>query len=399
MIPRASARLAAVQAPVIPVVSQWIAESPGTISLGQGIVSYGPPAEALAAARRIGGHPEDHAYSAIEGLPELRAAVAAKLRRDNGIAVEPAREVVVTAGGNLAFMTALLAIVDPGDEVILPAPYYFNHDMAIGMASATTIPVPTTGSGALDVEAIGRAMTPRTRAVVTISPNNPTGAVYDEPSLRAVNALCRAHGAFHIHDETYEYFTYDARHFSPGSIDGAAGHTVSVYTLSKAYGMAGWRVGYLVVPAVLSDAVAKIQDTLVICAPVVSQRAAIAALGIGRSHAAAHLGALDRVRRRIVTALRESGTVHDLAAPRGAFYVYARPRTNLDAMTVAERLVRDHRVAVVPGSAFGDDAGCALRISYGALDEETVGQGLDRLIEGLHAIVGHPAGGAGGSSA
>jgi aspartate/methionine/tyrosine aminotransferase len=146
------------------------------------------------------------------------------------------------------------------------------------------VPVRTTSDYQLDIEAIASAVTDRTRAVVTVSPNNPTGAVYPEAALREVNAICRRHGLFHIHDETYEYFTYDgATHFSPGSIDDAAAHTISLFSMSKAYGMASWRVGYMVIPAALRDAMHKIQDPVIICAPPVSQGAAVAALGVGRS--------------------------------------------------------------------------------------------------------------------
>ena len=139
-----SRRLAAVQTPVIPVVSRWIAETPGTISLGQGVVSYGPPPEAIAAAHAFGGATADHRYGPVEGLPDLVAALEEKLARENGIVVRPASRVVVTAGGNLAFMNAVLAITDPGDEIILPVPFYFNHEMAIVMAGAQAVLAPTT---------------------------------------------------------------------------------------------------------------------------------------------------------------------------------------------------------------------------------------------------------------
>src|SRR5262249_9123741 len=146
---------------------------------------------------------------------------------------------VITAGGNMAFMNALLAIADPGDEIILQAPYYFNHEMAVTMANCRPVLVATDANYQLQPDAIAAALTSRTRAVVTISPNNPTGAVYPEAALRAVNELCRRHGVFHIHDEAYEYFVYGgARHFSPGSIPGAGAHTISLYSMSKAYGFA-----------------------------------------------------------------------------------------------------------------------------------------------------------------
>jgi aspartate/methionine/tyrosine aminotransferase len=384
---RQSQRLAAVQAPVIPIVGRWTAETPGTISLGQGVVSYEPPAEAIAAARRFGGTLSDHRYGPVEGLPALVEAVEAKLAGENHITVRPKSRVVVTAGGNLAFMNAILAVTDPGDEVILPAPYYFNHEMAVVMAGARAVAVPTTSDYQLDVTAIEKAITPRTRAVVTVSPNNPTGAVYPQAALRAVNALCLDRGIFHIHDEAYEYFTYGGvEHFSPGSLPEAAGHTISLFSLSKAYGMASWRMGYMVIPDVLSEAVNKIQDTILICPPAVSQHAAMAALAVGRSFAGAHVERLDTMRRSIFAALSAPEVPCDVPSPDGAFYYLVRVHSRLDSMTLAERLIREHRVATIPGSAFADPSPCSVRISYGALDSDSVIEGLRRLVGGLRAL-------------
>ena len=178
-----SRRLAAVQAPVIPIVGRWIAETPGTISLGQGVVSYGPPPEAMEAARAFGDALERSPLRAgRRPAAARRGDRGASSRRENGISVRPRSRVLVTAGGNQAFMNAILAVTDPGDEVILPAPYYFNHEMAIVMAGAAPVGVPTRSDYQLDVDAIAAAITPRTRAVVTVSPNNPTGAVYPEAS-------------------------------------------------------------------------------------------------------------------------------------------------------------------------------------------------------------------------
>jgi aspartate/methionine/tyrosine aminotransferase len=382
-----SRRLAGVQTPVIPVVRRWTTETPGTISLGQGVVDYGPPAEALEAARRFGSGAADHRYGPVDGLAPLVDALTRKLAAENRIEVGASSRVLVTAGGNLAFITALLAIVDPGDEVILPAPYYFNHEMAITMAGARCVPVPTGADWQLDVGAIRSALTPRTRAVVTVSPNNPTGAVYPEAALRAVNALCRDAGVFHVSDEAYEYFVYDdASHFSAGSIDGAAAHTISLFSFSKAYGMASWRVGYLVVPEALVDAVTKVQDTLLIAPPSVSQAAAIGALAVGQTYAADHLPALDRRRRVVFDALSGPGVACEIPRASGAFYFFLRVPTRLDPLTACERLVREHRVAAIPGSAFGSTGGCSIRISYGALEDDLVEEGLRRLRAGLEAL-------------
>jgi aspartate/methionine/tyrosine aminotransferase len=382
-----SKRLADVQTPVIPVVGRWTAETPGTISLGQGVVAYGPPREALDRVSQFGGTLAEHRYGPVEGLASLVDVIEHKLEAENGIAVRPSSRVVVTAGGNLAFMNAVLAIGDHGDEVILPAPYYFNHEMAIAMAGLRTVAVRTTSEYQLDLDALTDAITPRTRAIVTVSPNNPTGAVYSEVSLRAVNALCAARGIFHIHDEAYEYFAYgDARHFSPGSIAGAAAHTISLFSLSKAYGMASWRIGYMVIPNALWDAVNKIQDTLLICAPSVSQVAAVAALGVGASYAKARLAGLDATRRRMHAALNAAGMPSVTPLSEGAFYFFVRVRSPLSPMALTERLIREHRVAVIPGSAFGDTGACSIRVSYGALDASLVAEGLDRLVGGLLSL-------------
>lgn len=382
-----SRRLRAVQAPIIPIVSRWIADTPGTVSLGQGIVSYGPPQEAIDALRAFPSGVADHRYGPVEGDPALVSLIEDKLARENGIRVRPTSRVVVTAGGNLAFMNAILAIADAGDEIILPVPFYFNHEMAVTIAGCTPVPVPTRDDFQLDLDAIERAITPRTRAIVTVSPGNPTGVVSTEQALRAVNALASARGLFHIHDEAYEYFTYDDRTpFSPGRIDSAAGHTISLYSLSKAYGMASWRIGYMVIPESLWDAVNKIQDTILICPPAASQHVAMAALRVGAAYAKSHLPMLDAMRRRMAGALAEA-PVDDVRC-EGAFYFFLRIRSDMDATVLTERLIREHRVAVIPGSAFGDTSRCSIRVSFGALNESTAAEGTRRLVDGLKAIVG-----------
>jgi aspartate/methionine/tyrosine aminotransferase len=376
-------RMLGVQTPVIPIVGRWTAETPGTISLGQGMVSWGPPAEAIAALRAFPSEPSDHKYGPVEGLRPFVDRIAHKLAIENRIAANGNR-IVVTAGGNLAFMNAVLAITDPGDEIILPVPYYFNHEMAIVMAGCRAVAVATDALYQLRLQALAEAITPRTRAIVTVSPNNPSGAVYSEADLRAVNALCRDRGLFHISDEVYEYFVYDdAVHFSPASIQGAEPWTISLFSLSKAYGMASWRVGYMVVPEALREAIDKIQDTLLVCPAHPTQAAGAAALEAGRTWTLKHLPALARMRDR---AWHTLSAVAEVPRADGAFYYLIRAATRLDAMAATEHLIRKHRVAVIPGTAFGVTDGCALRVSFGALDESTAGEGLERLAAGLRAL-------------
>lgn len=385
---RESNRMRSVQPPIIAVLDRLIDATPGTISLGQGIVAYGPPPEAMARLASFGRSVEEHRYGPVEGRPELRAVLEAKLAADNGVRVRPESRVVVTAGANMGFMNAVLAVADPGDEILLQTPFYFNHEMAIRMAGCRAVTVATDDEYQLRLDAIRAAITPRTRAVVTISPNNPSGAVYPETKLRDVNALCREQGLYHVHDEAYEYFTYEgARHFSPGSIEGAAGHTISLYSLSKSYGFASWRIGYMVIPEHLFDAVSKIQDTILICPTAVSEAAALGALSAGAGYCRRHLADLAVVRARVLESLGRIADVCDVPAPDGAFYCLLRVHTALDSQTLAERLIGEHRVAAVPGAAFGMTDGCYLRVSYGALEAGTVGEGVGRLVGGLKALV------------
>jgi aspartate/methionine/tyrosine aminotransferase len=386
---RESRRLAEVQTPVIPVVGDLVRATPGAISLGQGVVAYGPPPEAVEAAARAASRGASHAYGAVEGTAELREALAGKLARENGIRIGKDNAVVVTAGGNMAFMNAVLAVADVGDEIVLQTPYYFNHEMAVRICGCTPVCVETDARHQLRLDAIAKAITPRTRAVVTVSPNNPTGALYPEADLRALNALCRERGVFHVHDEAYEYFTYGAgRPFSPGSLPGAEAHTIELFSLSKAYGFAGWRIGYMVIPASLQVAVRKIQDTNLICPTMVAQEAAVAALKVGEPYCASKTRDLAAVRG---IAERALGSIADLcSAPRseGAFYFFVRVNSDLDALKLVERLVREHGVAAIPGTAFGVERGCSLRVAFGALERSTAEEGIGRLVKGLKALAG-----------
>ena len=385
---RESRRMQAVQAPIIPVIAELIRAHPGTVSLGQGVAYYGPPPEALETVRQFQADPANHKYALVQGIDPLLEVIRRKLLGENGFALSETQRIVVTAGGNMAFMNALLAIADPGDQIILQLPYYFNHEMAIGMVNCEAVCVPTDAHYQLQLDAIRNAITDRTRAIVTISPNNPAGVVYAEADLRAVNALCREAGLYHISDEAYEYFTYDgARHFSPGSIADSGEYTISLYSLSKAYGFASWRIGWMVAPDHLYTAIKKAQDTILICPPVVSQYAAVAAMQVGSAYCLEKLKAMTATRQIIRSALNELGELITLPRSDGAFYFLLRVRTDMDAMTLAERLIREHRVAVIPSTAFGLTTGCYLRISYGALDEEVAAEASRRLVHGLRCIV------------
>jgi aspartate/methionine/tyrosine aminotransferase len=381
-------RMQSVQSPIIPMVGELIRQNPGTISLGQGVVSYGPPPEATGAIATFLSNPNLHKYQDVQGIPELRAKIVHKLATENQIQLEGDHQVVVTAGSNMGFINALLAITQPNDEIILQTPYYFNHEMAIAMAGCTAVLVPTDANYQLQVEAISAAVTERTRAIVTISPNNPTGVVYRVEALKAVNQLCQERGIYHISDEAYEYFTYDGvEHISPARFDPGCENTISLFSLSKAYGFASWRIGYMAIPTHLLGSIQKIQDTILICPPVVSQYAALGALAAGRAYCVERLGAIATIRQSVLEAVNLLQDFCTVPKAEGAFYVLLNLNTQISAMTLTERLIREHGVAVIPGTTFGMDRGCYLRVAYAALEQATVREGCDRLVTGLKSIL------------
>ncbi len=378
----------AVQAPIVPIVGEIIRQVPGTISLGQGVVHYGPPQAAIDAARAALDRPATHEYQDGSGLPALVERLREKLAEENGIDLGRGSRVMVTAGANMAFMHAVIAITEPGDEIILPAPFYFNHEMAIQMAGCRAVTVPTDDRYQLRLDAIRGAITDRTRGVVTISPNNPSGVVFSEASLREVNALCRDRGLYHIADEVYEYFTYgESRHVSPGSFAGADPHTISLYSLSKAYGFAGWRIGYMAFPEHLASPMMKSQDTILICPTVIAQVAACAAIEVGRVYCEPFVRDLADTRRLVLDALRGLGPLAHVPPADGAFYCLLNLNTKMDPLVLTERLIREHLVAVMPGPAFGLTDGCYVRVAFGALHKDTVAEGIGRLVTGLRAIL------------
>ncbi|MFH7025393.1 MAG: pyridoxal phosphate-dependent aminotransferase [Heteroscytonema crispum UTEX LB 1556] len=383
-----TSRMEAVQSPIIPVVGELIRNSPGTISLGQGVVSYNPPPEAIQLLPQFLAEPTNNLYKAVEGIPPLLARLAAKLQAFNGIEINEKNCIVVTAGSNMAFTNAVLAITSVGDEIILNTPYYFNHEMAITMAGCRVVLVGTDENYQLRPDAIAQAITAKTRAIVTTSPNNPTGVVYSEETLREVNQICGDRAIYHISDEAYEYFTYNGvKHVSPGAFAGSSEYTISLYSLSKAYGFASWRIGYMVIPKHLLVAVKKVQDTIVICPPVVSQYAALGALQAKEEYLRSNIEAIAQVRELVLDSLNRLEGLCTIAPADGAFYFFLKVHTNIDTFELVKRLIQEHQVAVIPGTTFGMNDGCYLRVAYGALQKETAKEGIERLVKGLQAIV------------
>jgi aspartate/methionine/tyrosine aminotransferase len=367
-------------------VGQWIAESPGAISLGQGVAFYPPPPEVSLAIQASLTQAPLHQYHSVQGIPELISALVQKLQRDNQVAVGADQAIVVTAGVNIGFVNAVLAITDIGDEIILNTPYYFNHEMAVRIAGCQPVLVPTDRQYQLQPQLISAAITPKTKAVVTISPNNPTGVIYPEADLREINQLCQQRGIYHIHDEAYDYFAYDQTPiFSPAAIVQNENHTISLFSFSKAYGMAGWRMGYMVIPQEILLAVKKIQDTNLICPAICSQYAALACLNVGKAYSQGFLPEIAHCRREL---LNQLGTLPRcrVVEPKGAFYCFLQVDSPLSDLELVKRLITEFKVGVLPSSTFGITDGCYLRIAYGALRKETAQIAIERLVQGLKEL-------------
>ncbi len=384
-----SQRVRAIQTPIIPTINQLVHDHPGTISLGQGVAYYGPPSEAFDEIQNRLRSEKLNAYGPVEGLPELCDALAQKLTRKNSICINENNKIFVVAGSNMAFSSLMSVIADQGDEIILLTPYYFNHEMAIRLVNAKPVLVPTLSNCHPDIERISEAITKSTRAIVTISPNNPTGAVYTANELKTINNLCAEYGIYHISDEAYEDFVYDENtHFSPASASGTANHTISLYSFSKAYGFAGWRVGYMLIPAHLFSSMRKVQDTILISPPIISQYAALGALQASDCYIPNNLQEIVKSRRICLENLNQSDFLKEPATSEGAFYIFANLNTDQDDFSLAKQLIQQHGVATIPGCAFETAKGSHIRISYGALTNETVTQGMERLTNGLKTVIG-----------
>jgi aspartate/methionine/tyrosine aminotransferase len=398
MVPRPARCIDAVLEPVIPVVGDLVRRTQGTLSLAQGMVGWGPPPAVAAAVREVlaQGGPALDRYGPTWGEPVLLEAARRKLQAVNGLDLDGSA-LLITTGSNMAFQAIAQAICDPGSEVILPLPYYFNHVMAVQLAGGVAVPV---AAGPIpDPERLAAAITPRTRAIVTVSPNNPSGVVTPPELLTAINRLCAERGLFHISDEAYDVFVHGrVPHRSPGAASGSAAHTISLYSLSKGYGMAGWRIGYAAVPEPLRPALAKVLDTVQICPPALTQHAGAAALNADPAWVRDRVAALGPRRQQLLEAVAgwqaEGVPVQLWAEPDGAFYGLLQIEgLGLSSDVLMERLVLEHRVALVSGRAFGfeEPGACEphtslLRLSYGMLDGPELSDGLERLVEGLRRL-------------
>jgi aspartate/methionine/tyrosine aminotransferase len=358
------------------------------IGFGAGEPDFATPDYIVEAAAAACHDPRYHRYTPVAGLPELREAIAAKTLRDSGYQVQ-AGQVLVTNGGKQAVYNAFAALLDPGDEVLLPAPYWTTYPEAIKLAGGVPVEVQadeTTGY-LVSVEQLEAARTGRSKVLLFVSPSNPTGAVYPPEQVKAIGQWAAAHGVWVITDEIYEHLVYgDAEHVSIATAVPELGDRVVVLNgVAKTYAMTGWRVGWMIGPADVVKAATNLQSHSTSNVNNVAQVAALAAVSGDLSAAAAMRAAFDRRRRLIVGMLSEiPGVV--CPEPQGAFYAYPsvkgllgkplRGRVSTNSAELAGVILDEAEVAAVPGEAFGTPG--YLRMSY-ALGDDDIAEGIGRI--------------------
>ncbi len=362
------------------------------VGFGAGEPDFPTPAHIVAAAQAACANPRFHKYTPASGLPELREAIAVKTGRDSGVEVKPA-QTLVTNGGKQAIYNAFQALLDPGDEVICPAPWWVTYPEAVRVAGGVFVEVPTTAeTGYLaSVEALEAARTPRTKVLLFVSPSNPTGAVYPRDQVEAIGTWAAGNGLWVLTDEIYEHLVYDGAVAAsmPGVVPEIRDRCVIVNGVAKTFAMTGWRVGWMVGPADIVKGAINLQSHSTSNVNNVAQAAALAALTGDMECVEEMRQAFDRRRR---TALKLLGDMDGVVCPepKGAFYVYPSFERVLGhrvgGVTVNSTaqlcgvLLEKYKVAMVPGEAFGTPG--YARVSY-ALGDDALVKGLTRIGDAL----------------
>ncbi|MBN1922733.1 MAG: aminotransferase class I/II-fold pyridoxal phosphate-dependent enzyme [Anaerolineae bacterium] len=340
------------------------------ISLGIGEPDFDTPAPIIQAGIEALQRGATH-YTSNSGLIELRRAIANQMDKLYGQTYNPASEILVTVGVSEALYLAMAALLDVGDEIIIPEPCFVSYAPTAMLVGAVPVMVPTSAASGFQVTAadIAECITPRTKCLFVASPNNPTGTVLSRERLNEIAALAKKHNLVVLSDEIYDRLVYGTEHTCFASLPGMYKRTVVLQGFSKAYAMTGWRVGYIVGPGELIESMRKIHQYLIMSAPTASQWAALKALEVGEPFVQEMHAEYDRRRRLIVNGLNSLGL--NCVEPQGAFYAFpCISKTDMDDTTFAEKLLEEEHVAVVPGSAFGASGVGYVRMSYATAYEK-----------------------------
>jgi aminotransferase len=321
-------------------------------------------------------------YSETAGISSLREEIAKKLNRDNCIQTD-ASKILVTVGAIEGLSAAVMAIIDPGDEIILPSPTYSTHIRQVILASGKPVLVPLIEEEGYpwDIDAVKRSITPKTKAILYCSPSNPTGTVFSETQLRELAKIALDHNLMVITDEAYEYFVFDdEKHFSIGSIPDMKDRVVSTYTFTKTYAMTGWRIGYLHAGETLIPQISKAHIPFAICAPVISQYAALAALQGSQDCVQQFRAHYLATRNVMCERLDRLNSIFEYQKPGGSYLMFPKIllKQGSDSLSFCKKLLREAKVSATPGIAFGPSGESHLRLSF-CVPEETIHQAFDRM--------------------
>lgn len=377
LVPLAS-RVRSLNAGRAGLLMDMLRRHPNGIGLGRGDPDLPTPPHIVAAGQDALARGMTK-YTPLRGIPELRRAVAEKLRRDNAIEVDPETEVVITTGTQEAVFVALCALLNPGDEILLADPYYNSYATMVHYLGAVLVGVPTSPADGFQIDPaeFEKRITPRTKAIVLLTPNNPTGTVYPRGGLEALAGVAARHGLYLISDELYESLVFEGEPFSVASIPGMRDRTITINGFSKAYSMTGWRVGYMAGPREVVDALVTLRHTLTICAPSVSQYAGVAALTGPQDYLAERREIFRRRRDFAMARLTHAGI--PFVRPAGTFYVFVDIRASgLSSEDFAFALMEREGVFVYPGGYFGAAGEGFERISM-VVPEGVLQEAVDRM--------------------
>lgn len=357
------------------------------IHLEIGRPDFDTPARIKEAAKRALDEGKVH-YTSNYGIPELREAIAQKLSRDNGLSFDPATEIIVTAGANEAVLITMMALVNPADEVLLPDPCWLHYFYCARMAGAVPVSVPLREENRFQplIEDFRSRITPKTRMMIINTPNNPTGAVYEAEVLEKLAQLAREKDLFVLSDEIYEKIVYDGtRHFSIGSFPGMRERTITVNGFSKIYAMTGWRLGYAAADREIISALIRIHQYTAVCATSFAQWGGVEALTGPQKEAEMMVKEFDRRRSLVWSALNRMQGIH-VVKPKGAFYIFPNIKElGKTPEELAQYLLNEAKIAVVPGTTMGKFGPDFVRISY-ANSYENLKTAMERMEKALRKI-------------
>jgi aspartate/methionine/tyrosine aminotransferase len=327
-------------------------------------------------------------YSSNYGIPELRDAIAKKLKRDNDLTYDPANEIVVTVGANEAVLITMMGLLNPGDEVLIPDPCWLHYFYCAQMAGAVPVSVPLRKEKEFnpDIRDFRTRLTSKTRMIVINTPNNPTGAVFNREVLEELAQLAREKDLFVISDEIYEKMVYEgSRHESIGSFPGMRDRTITINGFSKIYAMDGWRLGYVAAPKEIMSALIRIHQYTTVCATTFAQWGAVEALNGPQTEAERMVKEFDRRRELVYGALEEIPGI-EVVKPKGAFYIFPNIKALKKTPEELAAYLLDHaQVAVVPGTSLGEYGGEFIRISY-ANSYENLKTAMERMKEAIRSL-------------